>query len=69
MRDPSPENIYGNKEKTCNFNHIINWSHVAAAVAVIAVAYVAHEMFQSSGGASGDGSTADSSADEGGGLV
>jgi hypothetical protein len=38
MRDPSPENISGEKVQRHVFKHEINWGHVAVAVAVIVVA-------------------------------
>jgi hypothetical protein len=38
MRDPSPENISGEKVQRHVFKHSINWGYVAIAVAVALVA-------------------------------
>ena len=39
MEDPLPENIDGEKQVVHTVSHQINWSHVAAAVVVLIVAW------------------------------
>jgi hypothetical protein len=55
MADPSPSNIDGSKTVSHTFEHQIrhqvNWSHVALAVAGLAVVYV---LFVRGGGEIGD---------------
>jgi hypothetical protein len=39
MEDPLPENIDGEKQVVHTVSHQINWSHLAAAVVVLIVAW------------------------------
>ena len=39
MKDPAPSNISGQKQVVHSVEHQINWSHVAAAVVVLVVAW------------------------------
>lgn len=39
MRDPSPQNISGEKVQRHVFKHSINWGYVALALAVIVVGW------------------------------
>jgi hypothetical protein len=49
MQDPPPENITGSKQHV--FEHTVNWSHLAIAVAVI---YVTWKFSRFVGSGSGD---------------
>lgn len=61
--EPDPSNVSGEVVERHEFKHVVNWSHVAVALAIFAVLYVGF-IRDSGRGTNVDGSEAEVSLSE-----